>query len=60
LFTRVRRGSDMAIFNETVALIALTLLAMDRNLEKEVFEYKGLPTPPQRGEAFRPLNPQFL
>jgi hypothetical protein len=27
-----------------------------RNFEDEVFEYKGeYPSPPQRGEAFRPL-----
>jgi hypothetical protein len=31
----------MAIFIETVALIALTLLAIERILEKEVFKYKG-------------------
>jgi len=44
---------------ETVALIALLpLLAIERYLEKEVFKYKGLSIP--AGEAFRPLNLQFL
>jgi hypothetical protein len=30
--------------------------------EKDVFKYDfkgGYPSPPQRGEVFRPLNPQF-
>jgi hypothetical protein len=34
LFTRARRGSERAIFIETVALTALTLLAIERNLRK--------------------------
>jgi hypothetical protein len=35
LFTRARRGSERAIFIETVALIALTLLAIERNLRRK-------------------------
>ncbi|MCG2872159.1 MAG: hypothetical protein L7H13_08025 [Sulfolobales archaeon] len=49
MLTRARRGSERAIFIETVALIALTLLAIGRNLEKEVFECKGHSIPILQG-----------
>jgi hypothetical protein len=50
LLTRARRGSERAFFIETVALIALlSLLAIERNLEKEVFECKGHSIPTLQG-----------
>jgi hypothetical protein len=58
LFTRARRESDRAIFIETVALIALTLLAIERNFDKGVFKYKGAIHPLARLSA--PLTPFFV
>jgi len=61
LFTRARRGSDRAIFIETVALIALfPLLAINEILIKKYLNIRGLSIPALKGEAFRPLNPHFL
>jgi hypothetical protein len=45
LFTRTRRGSERAIFIETVALIALTLLAIKEILTKEYLNIRGLSIP---------------
>ena len=50
----------MAIFIETVALIALTLLAIERILEKKVFKYKGAIHPRLReARLYAPLTPNF-
>jgi len=37
-------------------------VGINEMFEKDVFKYDfkgGYPSPPQRGEVFRPLNPQF-